>query len=93
MNQELGQHRIDVVLDAGRGERRLDHDSGAASDRSASHLEPDRRVAAAAEHIIQRIGEVRRGIDKRAVEIEDDGRAFERARLFTRLLAAWQGRA
>ena len=73
MHEEIGQHRVDVFKRSGTVERFLDHHPRAESDRLPNGLLRDRAVATADQRIVQSVGKIRRGIDKRAVEIENDG--------------------
>jgi len=50
-------------------------------------------TTAPGQHGVQRIGQVRRGVDQGAVEIEDNGGVPEHDVSLTRKLAAWQGAA
>ena len=45
------------------------------------------------EHVVKRVGQVRRGIDQGAVEIEHDGGVLEHGALSHTRLAAWQAAA
>ena len=74
MNQELGQHLVDVFGGAGEAKRFLDHHPGAETDRGTNGLLRDRGVAPAGERVVQGVGEVRRRVDEGAVEIENDRR-------------------
>jgi hypothetical protein len=62
---------------------RLDHDSGAEAYSRSDGRCRDGRMPAPLKHIIQRIGEVRRGVHQGAVEVENDGRVYQ--------ILAWQG--
>jgi len=74
VDEELGQHLIDVLGGAGAPQRFLDHHPRAEPDRRANGLLRNRGMAAASERVVQGVGEVRRRVDKRAVEVENDGR-------------------
>ena len=50
----------------------LDQLAGAGADHVARRRERHRRQALARQHVIERVDQVGRGIDQRAVEIEDD---------------------
>ena len=93
VNQELGQHAVDVVLGAGAAQSLLDHDAGAVADALADGVERYRRVPAPRQHVVQRVGQVRRGIDQGAVEIENDSGVLEHGPLSHTRLAAWQAAA
>jgi hypothetical protein len=45
-------------------------------------------MAAAGEYVVQRVGKIRRGVNKRTVEIEDDGGALQHWSSVTRALRA-----
>ena len=77
MDQELGQHPVHVASSAGVHERLLDHDLSAVANAAADGLDRNRLEPATHEHIVKGVGQVRRGIDQGAVEIEDDGGAGE----------------
>jgi ribose 5-phosphate isomerase A len=77
MRQELGEHSVHVALRADPRQRLLDHDPGAVANAAADGLDRNRCESATHEHIVKSVGQVRRGIDQRAVEIEDDGGAGE----------------
>jgi ribose 5-phosphate isomerase A len=81
VNEELGQHAIDVVVGAGPAQRLFDHDAGAVTDAGADGLGRDRRMTAPLQHVVKRVGEVRRGVDQGAVEIEHDGGALDHGRM------------
>jgi len=74
VHEKLGQHLIDVLFGAGAPQRFLDHHTRAEADRRANGLLRNRGMAAAGEGVVQGIGEVRRGVDEGAVEIENDRR-------------------
>jgi hypothetical protein len=82
---EFAQHAIEVA-DGDRSaldlQPALDQLARARADHVARGGERDRRQALAVEHEIQRVDQVRRGIDQRAVEIEYDyaGRSHGRSR-------------
>ena len=50
-------------------------------------------MPAPGEYVVERMGEVRRGVDQRAVEIEHDSGVLEHGSCLTRQLAAWQAAA
>ena len=56
------------------GERRLEHDARAAADHRDGGLDADRHHAFGDEDGVQRRHQVVRGVDERAVEVEDDRR-------------------
>src|SRR6476646_10555478 len=72
MNQELGQHLVDVLGGAGAPQCFLDHHPRTETDRGTDGLLRDRGIAAAGERIVQGVGEIRRRVDEGAVEIEND---------------------
>ena len=53
----------------------LDHRAGAAADHVARRLIGHRRQAFAREHDVEGVDQIGRGIDQRAVEVENDGRS------------------
>ena len=59
----------------------FDHPARAAADHVARRVVVDRRQAFAREHDIERVDQVGRGVDQRAVEIEDDGEGGHAFRL------------
>src|SRR5262249_42211260 len=76
---EIRHHAVDLRNrhDGATGfEPALDQLAGAGADHVARGFEWERRQALAVEHEIERVDEVGRGIDERAVEIEDDGGTF-----------------
>jgi hypothetical protein len=86
MNQELGQHPVHVVLRGRPAQGLLDHHAGAVADAGADRLRRHRCMAAPCENIVQRLGQVRRGIDQGAVEVEHDGGVLEHGLSLTRAL-------
>jgi hypothetical protein len=81
MDEELGQHRLDVVSSPRPAQGLLDHHPGAMAHRGADGFGGDGRMATAGEHLVKRVGEVRRSVDEGAVEVEHDGRVFQHPRL------------
>jgi hypothetical protein len=73
MCEKLREHLIDIVTGAKPAQGLLDHHAYAEAHRRTYGCGRDRHVAAAGKRVIQRAGEIRRGVDERAVEIEDDG--------------------
>ena len=51
----------------------LDHQAGAAADHVARRVVGNRRQALAGEDDVQGLDQVGRGVDQRAVEVENDG--------------------
>ena len=93
MDEKVSEHGFEVAGDARPPQALLDHDAGAHPDERAHRFGRDRRLAGARQRIVQRIGQVWRGIDERAVEVEDDGGVLEHPVSVTRRLAAWQAAA
>lgn len=81
MDEELGQHPVDIVSDARPAQGLLDHHAGAEPHGGADGLGGDRSMAVAGQHIVQGIGEVRRGVDEGTVEVEYDGGILKHPRL------------
>src|SRR6185437_11299384 len=72
---------VDVGRRAGPsfgGERPLDHAPSTATDQIARGVERHRRKPLPRESEVERVDEVRRGVDQGAVEIEDDGEHTDR---------------
>ena len=70
------EHPLEVGLRtrAALGHQRpLDHAPRAAADELAGGLVRHRRQALAAQDQVERLDEVGRGVDQRAVKVEDDG--------------------
>jgi hypothetical protein len=84
---------MDFAGDARPPQAFLDHDACTHPDERAHRFDRDRCLARARQRIVQRVGQVWRGIDKRAVEVEDDDGVLEHAVSVTRRLAAWQAAA
>jgi hypothetical protein len=66
---KLGARHVSAFGDQGT----LDHAARATADHSPRVIVGDRRQAFAGENEIERRNQIGRGIDQRAVEIEDDG--------------------
>ena len=57
MNEELGQHLVDILISAGAAERVLDHHLCAEADRLADGLLRNWMVAPADQGVVKRVGE------------------------------------
>ena len=76
MRDEIGEHPVDLAGGDGRPssvEPAFDHAAGAAADHGARLVVGDRRQPLAREHDVEGVDQVGRGVDQRAVEVEDDG--------------------
>jgi hypothetical protein len=77
----LEEERVEaVVLEGGelpalRGEGLFDHDLGAVADEAAQLVRGGRGDAGVGQAVVEAVEQVGRGVDQRAVEIEDDGGA------------------
>ena len=65
-------YRLRIFRDAGRGERTPDEDLRARADHRPHLVDRQRRRAQLAEQLVDGVGEIARGVDQRAVEIEGD---------------------
>jgi hypothetical protein len=73
VDQELGQHRVQILFCSGPPQRLLDHDAGALADAGADRLGGYGLMPAPHQHVVQRVHQVGRRVDQGAVEVEHDG--------------------
>ncbi len=76
MDEELGEHRLDVLACCPKlVQALLDHGSGAKPHGLPHRLSGDAAIAPAHEHVVERVGEVWRRIHQCPVQVENDGGA------------------
>ena len=74
--EKFSEHLIDIVAGAKSAQGFLDHHAYTEAHRRADGCGRDPQVAVASKRVVQCAGEIRRGVDERAVEIEDDVGSF-----------------